>query len=249
MASNIEKLTNIEKRFIEVAGLDVEQEVLTQWPLTKETHLQVKTDKEKSDEFGEVFTPLWLVDDMLARVSDDDWKNQNKITLDMCSGYGQFTVRMLRKKQDVLSKVNKEFQLTRFLHTTHNFNEIQPSSCYKLLFIFSKNINLFIGDSRKLPLLSEDAEGILFYSDSHSDWINITKEVHDFLPEDLAKTQFSNDKVESFVTFLEDLMSNISNISNGTKDLVDFDDDFEEEDTEEELIIEEGISNTTDDLF
>jgi len=251
MPSTIEKLTAIEKRFIEVSGLDTEQEVLTQWPLTKETHLQVKTDKSKSDEFGEVFTPLWLVDDMLSRVSDNDWKNKNKVTLDMCSGYGQFTVRMLRKKMDALTKVNKDFNLGRFLNSTHNFNEIQSSSCFKLLYIFGKNINLFIGDSRMLPLLPEDSDGILFYASSLQEWVDITTEVQNYLPTDLSGSTFSQDKVASFVTFLDDLMLGINTIENGTDDI--FGSDIEKvEEVEEDsdlVMVDDTASNTTDDLF
>ena len=46
-------------------------------PMPKEHHLQVSTNKSKSDTFGEVFTPIWLVDSMLERVSDYYWRNNS----------------------------------------------------------------------------------------------------------------------------------------------------------------------------
>ena len=66
----------IERRFKNVAKLKGDFSLM---PMPKENHLQVVTNKEKSDTFGEVFTPIWLVDEMLQRVSDYDWKNQNLI--------------------------------------------------------------------------------------------------------------------------------------------------------------------------
>jgi hypothetical protein len=70
----------IEQRFKDVANLDGDFSLM---PMPKEYHLQVTTNKEKSDTFGEVFTPIWLVDSMLERVSDYDWRNSNKTTLDL----------------------------------------------------------------------------------------------------------------------------------------------------------------------
>ena len=91
--STIKIVENVESRFKDVANLDGDFSLM---PMPKEYHLQVTTNKAKSDTFGEVFTPIWLVDSMLERVSDYDWRNQNKVTLDLCAGYGQFTVRMIR---------------------------------------------------------------------------------------------------------------------------------------------------------
>lgn len=160
----------IENRFLEVAGLEGD---LSIYPLTEATHLQVKTNKEKSNEFGEVFTPLWLVDKMVEQVTTS-WTS-NKTTLDMCAGYGQFTVRMIRKKYEVCKKNKEKFDLNKFLYETHSFNELQISSCIKLVYIFGDKINLFIGDSRKLVELDEDDKGIMYYSPSQNKWIDISE--------------------------------------------------------------------------
>ena len=186
----------IEQRFKDVANLDGDFSLM---PMPKEYHLQVTTNKEKSDSFGEVFTPIWLVDSMLERVSDYDWRNQNKITLDLCAGYGQFTVRMLRKK---FSLMGNKFDILKFLFDTHYFSELQLSSCYKLLHIYSCNINLFIGDSKELKSLPEDCSGIYYFN---KEWIECTEHVKEIFGEPLKK--YSSNADAEFVAEMEKLTS------------------------------------------
>ena len=169
---------SVESRFKDVANLSGDFSLM---PMPQEYHLQVKTNKEKSDTFGEVFTPIWLVDSMLERVSDFDWRNQNKITLDLCAGYGQFTVRMLRKKYDLMGE---KFDAKKFLFKTHYFSELQLSSCYKLMHIYSPNINLFIGDANALKSLPEDCSGIYYYN---KQWIPCTEQVKEIFGKPLRK--------------------------------------------------------------
>jgi len=167
MAKTSAILESIESRFMEVANLEGDLSIL---PMPKEHHLQVKTNKEKSDSFGEVFTPIWLVDRMLERMSEYDWRNSKLSSLDLCSGYGQFSVRMLRKKYNLLSE---EFNIKNFLFKTHYFAELQLSSCYKLLHIYSPKINLFIGDAREIPNLPENCSGI--YIHKNGAWVECTE--------------------------------------------------------------------------
>ena len=182
----------IEKRFKDVANLDGDFSLM---PMPKEYHLQVTTNKEKSDSFGEVFTPIWLVDSMLERVSDYDWRNGNKTTLDLCAGYGQFTIRMIRKK---FSLMGNKFDVLKFLFNTHSFSELQLSSCYKLLHIYSCNINLFIGDSKELKSLPKDCSGIYYYK---SGWHNCTEKVQELLGE--PKKKYSAKLEAEFVAEME----------------------------------------------
>lgn len=185
-------IENIEKRFLEIAELEGD---LSVYPLTQATHLQVKTNKEKSKEFSEVFTPLWLVDKMLDQT--EGWLDDKKTTLDLCSGYGQFTVRMIRKKQKCYSEIGQEFDLKKFLTKTHHFNELQLISCFKLVYIFGANINLYIGDSRKLPLLDSKDKGIFFFSETLDKWIDVKAK---FL-EDYKKVFIQKTKDISLVNF------------------------------------------------
>lgn len=187
---------SIEKRFKDVANLDGDFSLM---PMPKEYHLQVTTNKEKSDTFGEVFTPIWLVDSMLERISDYDWRNGNKVTLDLCAGYGQFTIRMIRKK---FSLMGNKFDVLKFLFDTHYFSELQLSSCYKLLHIYSPNINLFIGDSKELKSLPENCSGIYYYN---NEWIECTEKVKQIFGNPLKKYSLEAEKI--FVTEMEKLTS------------------------------------------
>jgi hypothetical protein len=187
---------SIEKRFKDVANLDGDFSLM---PMPKEYHLQVTTNKDKSDTFGEVFTPIWLVDSMLERVSDYDWRNGNKTTLDLCAGYGQFTIRMIRKK---FSLLGNKFDILKFLFEKHYFSELQLSSCYKLLHIYSPNINLFIGDSKELKSLPENCSGIYYYN---KEWIECTEQVKEIFGN--PKKKYSLEAETIFVTEMEKLTS------------------------------------------
>lgn len=183
-------LERIEGRFKAVSDLDLD---LSEYPIHKKVQSQVKTNKAMSDKHGEVFTPLWLVDEMLDRVPDDGWLDQDKITMDLCSGYGQFSIRMLRKKYSILGE---GFNIKGFLRDTHNFNEIQLSSCFKLLYVFGTGINLFIGDSRQLTKLDESDKGILYYSEAEGKWVSITNKIKEIMP---TRVKFSQERCDSFV--------------------------------------------------
>ena len=193
---------SIEKRFKDVANLDGDFSLM---PMPKEYHLQVTTNKDKSDTFGEVFTPIWLVDSMLERVSDYDWRNGNKTTLDLCAGYGQFTIRMIRKK---FSLMGNKFDILKFLFEKHYFSELQLSSCYKLLHIYSPNINLFIGDSKELKSLPENCSGIYYYN---KEWIECTEQVKEIFGN--PKKKYSLEAEAKFVTEMEKLTSESSQIT------------------------------------
>lgn len=193
--STIKIVESVESRFKDVANLEGDFSLM---PMPKEYHLQVKTNKEKSDSFGEVFTPIWLVDSMLERVSDYDWRNGKKITLDLCAGYGQFTVRMIRKKFDLM---DEKFDVKNFLFNTHYFSELQLSSCYKLLHIYSPNINLFIGDSKELKSLPENCSGIYYYN---KEWIECTEQVKEIFGKPSKKYSLKTEA--EFVAEMEKLI-------------------------------------------
>lgn len=170
------ELKEIEKRFKEVGGLNGGD--LSVFPLHKGEQLQVETDKQKSNMFGEVFTPLWLVDEMLMKLSSDPIEVGKKLyeaksPLDLCAGYGQFTIRMLRCIYNYRSAQNKDFDICKWLKK-HSFSEIQCESIYKLLYIFGPSINIYIGDAIYLNSLEDTEKGILIYDGKQ--WVNITKE-------------------------------------------------------------------------
>lgn len=162
-----EKISSIEKRFLEVANLNLDLRI---YPLTKNSNSQVETRKDKSKEHGEVFTPLWLVDYMINNV--DDYSSIRK-TLDLCAGYGQFTIRLLRKYYSVHGE---NFDLDLFFEK-HWISELQQESVHKLIYIFGKQINVAVGDSMKLDLLPPNARGFYFFNDSRGRWVSRNNEV------------------------------------------------------------------------
>lgn len=138
-------ITSYEQRFLEASGIDSSAD-LSVYPLPENDKLQVQTDKDRSDEHGEVGTPLWMVDEMLDRIDNHTWKDPNKTTEDLCSGLGTFTIRMLRKKYSCFADKSK-FDVTRFLTRTHLFIELQPRSCFLAMYVFGTDIRLLIGDA------------------------------------------------------------------------------------------------------
>lgn len=88
--------------------------------------------KERKNKLGEVFTPTWLVDEMCSKASK---KSYDK-TLDLCAGFGQMTMGMLRNGLiDDLSN--------------HTFCEKDGINIAKLKYIFGDDINV-VDDYTKL---------------------------------------------------------------------------------------------------
>ena len=54
--------------------------------------------KERSDEFGEVFTPEALVNEMLSRIPQKEWENHFSLFIDPACGNGNFLVEVVRRK-------------------------------------------------------------------------------------------------------------------------------------------------------
>ena len=159
-----ERIEEIESRFKEVSKIDTD---LSVYPLSRQDNLQVKTRKSKSKAHGEVFTPLWLVDQMIEKVDDSKFQEIGS-TLDLCAGYGQFTIRLIRKYYSIHGE---SFDLDLFFER-HWVSELQKSSAYKLLYIFGKDLNIAMGDSKLLNELPSKAIGVYYYSSVQKKWIS-----------------------------------------------------------------------------
>lgn len=155
----------IEKRFLKISGIDCD---LKKFPLSPDDiKKNIKTNKEKSNQYGEVFTPLWLVDKMILKATIEKL-HQSKSTLDLCAGWGQFTIRMIR----ALSNYDKDFDVYKWLKENHTFIELQLESAYKLLTIFGTDINLLIGDALQIEKVNKWNE--INYFDNY--WKHIPQE-------------------------------------------------------------------------
>jgi hypothetical protein len=191
-------LNQIENKFKKIAGLDLD---ISSFPLNNNSNSQVETDKNKSKQFSEVFTPLWLVDEMIQQV---DFKDCNSKTLDLCAGFGQFSIRLMRYYFNTFEK----FSLSRFIKDNHYFAELQLSSCYKLISIFNVNLNLFIGDAGKLNRLPKTAKGIWIYLEVVDSWVCLTKTITNILcPNGVKKPRISE---EQFVSKVERLIQHLN---------------------------------------
>lgn len=177
MTTTLSILEDMENKFKIISGLNVDMS-----NITEESLCQVATDKLKSNTYGEVFTPLYLVDQMVDRVIHkykDTWRVN---TIDLCSGYGQFTIRLLRH----LTELHKDFDILEYLSQYHYFNEVQYKSIKVIFKIFSRDVNIFIGDARHIPIAlergvkiwgksktlgyQEDIRGHIKWNKDYKDW-------------------------------------------------------------------------------
>ncbi|MBD3261098.1 MAG: hypothetical protein GF334_05355, partial [Candidatus Altiarchaeales archaeon] len=167
MCSPSEKLEVIERRFKVVTGLVGD---LSVFPSKKSDGLSFRTDKDKSRDYAEVFTPPHIADAMIGTIPEGGL-TQGKRVMDLCAGHGQFAVRVLR---DLHNKHGDDFRLTQFLNRKLYFVELQTSSCHKLLWTFSANINLAIGDALQLGKLPQKWRGIWVYLEALDEWVDVT---------------------------------------------------------------------------
>ena len=54
--------------------------------------------QERIKQTGEVFTPSWLVNEMLDRLQPDQWTDPSKTFIDPACGNGNFLVEVVRRK-------------------------------------------------------------------------------------------------------------------------------------------------------
>jgi hypothetical protein len=201
-------VSDIEKHFKHFAHIDSKKN-LEPFPL-KEEIANIAINKEKSKEFSEVFTPLWLVDQMIGQVEFDHY---NTTTLDLCAGYGQFSVRMMRYLHNTFSYGD----VREFLKHNHAFSELQLSSCYKILRIFGDQITLFIGDSTHLNKLPENANGLWVYIEEYKYWVCLTETIRELLcPKGDKKHPVSE---KQFVESMEALIANLNEVYTKIKDM------------------------------
>lgn len=173
-------INEIEKRFLEISNLqiDLSKSIIRKADYPKQ---QVTTRKDKSKEFGEVFTPLFIVDTMIA-LKFNDVKPTSQ-TCDLCAGYGQFTIRLMRRLFNTYN-----IDVLEWLKKYHTLTELQLESCAKLVYIFGPDINLFCGDSMKIGAAKDTDFGILFYDEKNKNWYN-NDLVTELLHHKVVKTQ------------------------------------------------------------
>jgi len=73
--------------------------------------------KEKVDEFGEVFTPDHLVDDMLNMITQDQWEDPNQTFFEPSCGDGNFVVAMIKRRVESVNEPNVDDRIKIVLQT------------------------------------------------------------------------------------------------------------------------------------
>ena len=112
----------------------------------KTSPLKVREDEKK--EFGEVFTPLGLIDEMLDKLPVDVWIHPEYKWLDPAAGIGNFPMvvyeRLMRGLEPVISDPSE-----RSAHIIRNMlymAECNNDSCGEITRTFGTAANLFCGD-------------------------------------------------------------------------------------------------------
>jgi type I restriction-modification system DNA methylase subunit len=92
----------------------------------------VKVAETDVKTFGEVMTPISLVNEMLDKLGEDVWMNPNLKWLDPCSGVGIFPVVIIERLMFGLQEVITDEEL-RYKHIVENMiymGELQPRNSF-----------------------------------------------------------------------------------------------------------------------
>jgi site-specific DNA-methyltransferase (adenine-specific) len=98
----------------------------------------IKVSSPEIIKYGEVYTELKLVDEMLSILPDDFWQNPNLKILDPCNGIGNFPSQIINRLMNGLSSYEKNVE-KRYKWIIENIiyiSEIQPKNIlfYEKLF-------------------------------------------------------------------------------------------------------------------
>ena len=125
--------------------------------LIKEIEKHSIYSKDKSNKFGEVFTPTDLIIEMLSSLPKELWKDPTKKWLDPCSGYGNFPAVVITKLMSTLKKQIPDTE-ERYKHIIENMIymcEYQRESAEFINNLFGMDgeyiVNLYVGDTLLMP--------------------------------------------------------------------------------------------------
>ena len=111
----------------------------------------VKVSKTKVKEFGEVMTPITLVEEMLDTLPDEVWTNPNLKWLDPCNGVGTFFSVVIERLMIGLESFEPNEKL-RYKHIVENMIyacELQAKNLFLYLYTFDPHneyaMNVYCG--------------------------------------------------------------------------------------------------------
>lgn len=113
--------------------------------------------KEKSDSFGEVFTPPELINEMLDKLPFNTWSDKTKTFFDPAAGRGNFPIEVIKRLFKGLEHQipNEEKRLKHIVENQIFMAELQDDSAefIREQFQFDRGyeVNLYHGDSLTMP--------------------------------------------------------------------------------------------------
>jgi hypothetical protein len=116
----------------------------------------LKPKKIEKDQFGEVFTPMSLINEMLDKLPIEVWNNPDLKWFDPASGMGNFPVAVYLKLIEglKLQMPNDEQRKKHIIENMLYMGELNKKNCFITQQIFNMNnqykLNMYEGDTLKL---------------------------------------------------------------------------------------------------
>lgn len=108
--------------------------------------------KEEKNKFGEVFTPINLINDILDKLPAEVWTDKNLKWFDPCAGIGNFFVIVFYRLMDSL-KDEFDDEVSRkkwIIKNMFYMAELNEKNCEVLRQVFGDDANIFCGDTLKM---------------------------------------------------------------------------------------------------
>ena len=118
----------------------------------------LKPKESEKKKFGEVFTPMKLVNEMLDKLPSKVWKNEKLKWFDPATGMGNFPIAVyLRLMESLKEKIPNDMKRKRhILENMLYMSELNKKNCYIVEQIFNigkkYKLNLHCGDTLKLNI-------------------------------------------------------------------------------------------------
>mgnify|MGYP001179656475 CR=1 FL=1 len=112
----------------------------------------IEYNKNKADEFGEVYTTFDLIYEHVDNIDPELFKNPESTYLDPCAGYGNYPIILVEKLMEGLKEWEPDEE-KRYRHIIEKqifMIEIQPESCEIIEKLFNPE------SEYKLNLLNKD---------------------------------------------------------------------------------------------
>ena len=113
--------------------------------------------KEKSKQFGEVFTPWKLINEMCDALAKEDFSNPTLKFLDPCTGRGNMPAVIVQRLMIGLKELYPD-ERVRYRHIMEKqiyMGELQRENAMAIDRIFNPDktlqLNLYVGDALKMP--------------------------------------------------------------------------------------------------